>query len=177
MRRSTLWAILSFVVLAAPVHSACLQDTPAFDTHLGWQRMGNGANLAYRKSVFEADVLLKTAPPRLDEIELMRANQVLISPITLPIINADYIAAMQKKRIIALAMEYIRDDDARIFPIVRVMSEIAGNSSILIAADLLSSDRGGLAALLYADPDHASHQFVRHGGVGRGTSRNGQHHG
>ncbi len=109
----------------------------------------SGAEIVHdRKTVFEADVLLKTAPPRLDEIELMRPNQVLISPITLPIINADYIVAMQKKRIIALAMEYIRDEDSHIFPIVRAMSEIAGNSSILIAADLLSSDRGGQGLLL-----------------------------
>lgn len=108
-----------------------------------------GAEIVHeRKTVFEANVLLKTAPPRLDEIELMHPGQVLISPITLPIVNENYVTALQKKRVTALAMEYIRDDDNRHFPIVRVMSEIAGSSSILIAGDLLATERGGQGVLL-----------------------------
>jgi alanine dehydrogenase len=93
-------------------------------------------------------VLLKVAPPTLVEIDLMRPNQVLISPLHLPLISAEYIAKLQKKRVIAMAMEYIRDDDAGVYPIVRVMSEIAGTSAILIAAELLSTVRGGKGLLL-----------------------------
>jgi alanine dehydrogenase len=108
-----------------------------------------GANIAYdRSEVFKADVLLKVAPPTLVEIDLMRPNQVLISPLHLPLISAEYIAKLQKKRVIAMAMEYIRDDDAGVYPIVRVMSEIAGTSAILIAAELLSTVRGGKGLLL-----------------------------
>jgi alanine dehydrogenase len=100
------------------------------------------------ETVFKCDVLLKVAPPTLEEIELMRPNQILISPIHLPLINPEYIVKLQKKRIIALAMEYIRDDETGGFPIVRVMSEIAGTSAILIAADLLATARGGKGILL-----------------------------
>lgn len=108
-----------------------------------------GAHVAHsREEVYKADVLLKVAPPTLDEIELMRPNQVLISPIQLPVLDAEYITRLQKKRVIALAMEYIRDDETGVYPIVHVMSEIAGISSILIAADLLSTSRGGKGVLL-----------------------------
>ncbi len=99
------------------------------------------------EEVYKADVLLKVAPPTVDEIDLMRPNQVLISPIQLPVLSAEYITKLQKKRVIALAMEYIRDETG-IFPIVRVMSEIAGISAILMAAELLSTARGGQGVLL-----------------------------
>ncbi|TNE53989.1 MAG: alanine dehydrogenase [Bacteroidetes bacterium] len=101
-----------------------------------------------REEVFKADVLLKVAPPTLEEVDLMRPNQVVISPIHLPLLNPEYITRLQKRRVIALAMEYIRDDETGVFPIVRVMSEIAGTSAILIAADLLSTARGGKGVLL-----------------------------
>lgn len=108
-----------------------------------------GAEIAHtREAVFQADVLLKVAPPTLEEIDLMRPNQVVISPIHLPLLNAEYIVKLQKKRVIALAMEYIRDDQTRMYPIVHVMSEIAGISAILIAADLLATARGGKGVLL-----------------------------
>ncbi len=101
-----------------------------------------------REEVFKADVLLKVAPPTLEEIDLMRPNQVVISPIHLPLLSPEYITKLQKRRVIALAMEYIRDDETGVFPIVRVMSEIAGTSAILIAANLLSSSHGGKGELL-----------------------------
>ncbi|HRI58115.1 MAG TPA: alanine dehydrogenase [Saprospiraceae bacterium] len=108
-----------------------------------------GAEIAHsREAVFQADVLLKVGPPTLEEIDLMRPNQVVISPIHLPLLNQEYITKLQKKRVIALAMEYIRDDQTRMYPIVHVMSEIAGISAILIAADLLATARGGKGVLL-----------------------------
>lgn len=108
-----------------------------------------GAEIAHsREAVFQAEVLLKVAPPTLEEIDLMRPNQVVISPIHLPLLNQEYITKLQKKRVIALAMEYIRDDQTRMYPIVHVMSEIAGISAILIAADLLATARGGKGVLL-----------------------------
>lgn len=108
-----------------------------------------GAEIAHtREAVFQAEVLLKVAPPTLEEIDLMRPNQVVVSPIHLPLLNQEYITKLQKKRVIALAMEYIRDDQTRMYPIVHVMSEIAGISAILIAADLLATARGGKGVLL-----------------------------
>lgn len=108
-----------------------------------------GAEIAHdREAVFRADVLLKVGPPTLEEIDLMRPNQVVISPIHLPLMSQEYLTKLQKKRVVALAMEYIRDDHTGVFPLVHVMSEIAGISAILIAADLLATARGGRGVLL-----------------------------
>ena len=107
-----------------------------------------GAVISFSKEeVFRADVLIKVAPPTLEEIELMHPSQILISPLQLPLINADYINRLLQKRVIALAMEYIKDD-SDMFPVVRIMSEMAGLSAMLTAAELLSSTGGGKGVLL-----------------------------
>ncbi len=99
------------------------------------------------KEVFKANVLLKVAPPSLDEIEFLHPDQILISPLQIPIISAEYIDALRKKRVIAVAMEYLQADDGS-FPVVRIMSEIAGISAMHTAAELLANDRGGRGVLL-----------------------------
>jgi len=107
-----------------------------------------GAEIAYsQKEVYKADVIIKVAPPMLEEIELMHPNQILISPLQLPIISAEYIAKLKQKRVIALAMEYIMDESGT-FPVVRIMSEMAGINAMLTAADLLSTTSGGVGVLL-----------------------------
>lgn len=107
-----------------------------------------GAEIAYSPEiVYKADVIIKVAPPTLEEIDLMRPNQLLISPLQLPIINAEYIYRLKNKRVIALAMEYIKDDSGY-FPIVRIMSEMAGISAMLTAGELLSNTSGGAGVLL-----------------------------
>ena len=107
-----------------------------------------GAEIAYdKKQVFSADCLIKVAPPTLEEINLFHPNQLLISPLHLPYLTEDYIIKLKQKRVIALAMEYLKDD-AGTFPVVRIMSEIAGISAVLTAAELLSNTGGGRGVLL-----------------------------
>jgi alanine dehydrogenase len=107
-----------------------------------------GAEIAYSaEQVYKADVIIKVAPPTLDEIDMMQPNQLLISPLQLPIINAEYIYRLKSKRVIALAMEYIKDDSGY-FPIVRTMSEMAGISAMLTAGELLTNSKGGAGILL-----------------------------
>lgn len=107
-----------------------------------------GADIAYSaEQVYKAEVIIKVAPPTLAEIDMMHPNQLLISPLQLPIISAEYINKLRQKRVIALAMEYIKDESDT-FPIVRIMSEMAGISSMLTAAELLASTSGGKGVLL-----------------------------
>ncbi len=107
-----------------------------------------GADIAYStEQVYKADIIIKVAPPTMEELEYLRPNQILISPLQIPIITADYISRLKQKRVIALAMEYIRDDVGS-FPIVRIMSEMAGLSAMLTAAELLTSTSGGKGVLL-----------------------------
>lgn len=100
-----------------------------------------------RKEVFESQVLVKIAPPSTADIELMHADQVVISPIQLPTMDDDYLQRLKHKRVCGLAMEYLRAEDGS-FHIVRIMSEIAGMSAISTAAELLSNTRGGRGVLL-----------------------------
>lgn len=107
-----------------------------------------GADIAYSpEQVYKSDIIIKVAPPTLDEIDLMHTNQILISPLQLPIISAEYINRLRQKRVIALAMEYIKDESGN-FPVVRIMSELAGLSSMLTAAELMTTTSGGKGVLL-----------------------------
>lgn len=107
-----------------------------------------GAELGHSaKEVYKADVIIKVAPPTLEEIDLMHPNQILISPLQLPIISAEYITKLKQKRVIALAMEYIMDESGT-FPVVRIMSEMAGINAMLTGAELLSTTSGGIGVLL-----------------------------
>lgn len=108
----------------------------------------SGAEIAHsQEQVYKATTIIKVAPPTLEEIELMQPNQVLISPLQLPVISGDYINKLRQKRVIALAMEYIKDDSGT-FPVVRIMSELAGLSAMLTAAELMTKNHGGKGTLL-----------------------------
>jgi alanine dehydrogenase len=107
-----------------------------------------GAEIAYSaEKVYQSDVILKVAPPTIDELEYFHPHQILISPLQAPLITEEYVNKLRQKRVIALAMEYIKDDFGS-YPIVRIMSEMAGMNAMLTAAELLSTSRGGIGVLL-----------------------------
>jgi alanine dehydrogenase len=99
------------------------------------------------EEIFKCQIVLKVAPPTLAEVELMGAEQTIISPIHLPTLEPELIENLQKRKITAIAMEYMYEVTGS-FPIVQAMSEIAGISSMLIAAELLGSAQGGSGILL-----------------------------
>ncbi|MBK8954737.1 MAG: alanine dehydrogenase [Saprospiraceae bacterium] len=107
-----------------------------------------GAQIIHdKKQVFDCDILLKVAPPSVEELDLFHPSQVLISPLHLPVISNEYIQILRQKRVTAIAMEYLQADDGT-FPLVRVMSEIAGISVVQTAAELLSNPIHGKGLLL-----------------------------
>ena len=108
-----------------------------------------GGEIAYsaQEVYSKAKVILKVAPPTLEEIDLMQPGTILISPLQLPTISAEYLYRLKNRRIIALAMEYLQDEEGS-FPIVRIMSEMAGIAAIQTAAELLSTNSGGPGVLL-----------------------------
>lgn len=100
-----------------------------------------------KEVVFQSDIILKVIPPTLDEIGLFKTNQILISPLQMPLIHNDYLQALRQKRVTSIAMEYLKSDDGT-FPLVRIMSEIAGLAVIHTAAELLTNTAGGRGVLL-----------------------------
>jgi alanine dehydrogenase len=102
-----------------------------------------GARIVYSsEDVFRSEIILKVAPPSLAEIEMMPGKQFLISAVQLPVQKVENFQALASKKITAIAWDYIKDE-TNIYPIVRAMGEIAGNTSVLIAAEYLSHANGG----------------------------------
>jgi len=107
-----------------------------------------GAQITYDTSeVFKSNIILKVAPPKQEEIDMMPGNQTLISALQLTLQPKKTLVALMQKRITAIAWDYIKDDHG-IFPVVRTMGEIAGNTSILIAAELLSNYKDGKGIMM-----------------------------
>lgn len=107
-----------------------------------------GARIVYStEEVYEADIILKIAPPTYDEIEYLRPGQTLISAVHFGNLTSDYINALLRKKINAISFELIRDkSDAK--PVVRAMSEIAGSTVMMVAAEYLSSSNEGKGIIL-----------------------------
>lgn len=99
------------------------------------------------KEVYEADILLKIAPPTYDEMEYLRPGQTLISALQLGSLTAEYIAELCRKKINAISFELLKDK-SETKPVVRAMSEIAGSTVMLIAAEYLSSSNEGKGVIL-----------------------------
>jgi alanine dehydrogenase len=107
-----------------------------------------GAEIGLSKQeVFKCDVLLKVAPPTIDEIELLHPDQCLISALQLPILSESYVDRLLRHRVLSVAMEYLQAADGS-FPLVRTMSEIAGITAIQTAAELLCRSETGRGVLL-----------------------------
>ncbi len=107
-----------------------------------------GAKIVYdTKSVYEANIIIKIAPPTLQEIELMKPHQILISALQLSTLPAECLHAMLRKKITGLCFEYLQDEGGSL-SVVRAMSEIVGATSILIAAEYLSNIFNGKGLML-----------------------------
>ncbi|BFP43024.1 alanine dehydrogenase [Flavobacteriaceae bacterium GF1] len=94
------------------------------------------------KKVFSCPLILKVEPPTLSEIDLLNPQATIISALQIKTQTKKYFEQLAKKRITAIAFEYIRDEDGK-FPAVRSLSEIAGISSILIASELMAVTNQG----------------------------------
>ncbi|HHL52798.1 MAG TPA: alanine dehydrogenase [Flammeovirgaceae bacterium] len=107
-----------------------------------------GADIVYdTQKVYQAEIILKIEPPTDEEIEYLKPGQVLISALNLVHKGKEFFVKLMKKRVIALAYEYIEDKVGG-QPITRAMSEIAGTTAIQVASELLSTTAGGQGVIL-----------------------------
>ncbi len=107
-----------------------------------------GAEIAHSpQEVYKADIILKIAPPTFEEIEMMKPKQILFSALQLTVQPEDFLKKLITKKLNCVAFDLIADE-AGIFPIIRAMGEIAGGTSILIAAELLSNVNQGVGSIL-----------------------------
>ena len=108
----------------------------------------HGATIVNNSSqIYQCDIILKVAPLTIEEIDLLKGDQLIISSLHVTFQSDAYIRKLMAKKITAIAFEYLKDLNDT-FPVVRSMSEIAGTASILIAAEYLSNQHGGKGEML-----------------------------
>lgn len=107
-----------------------------------------GAKITHdRKRVFESELIVKVSPYSLSDIALLSDKQTIISALNIASLNYESISNLIKKRINAIAFEYIKNKDGR-YPIVHYISELAGKLSINTASEYLSKFKQGKGVLL-----------------------------
>jgi alanine dehydrogenase len=107
-----------------------------------------GAEIAYSpEEVYKADIILKVAPPSKEEMDMMKNKQTLFSALQLTVQSECLLKHLITKKVTAIAFDWIKDEDG-MFPVIRAMSEIAGGTSILIAAEYLSNVNYGNGSIL-----------------------------
>ena len=108
----------------------------------------NGAELVESPAeVYQSDIILKVAPPSMDEIKLMKDRTLLISALHLRAQNKFYFKALSAKRITAISYEHIRNGSNE-HPVLHSISEIVGNTAVLIGAEYLSHPKWGRGKML-----------------------------
>ncbi|MCJ8497945.1 alanine dehydrogenase [Chryseobacterium salipaludis] len=90
---------------------------------------------------FGQDLVLKINPPTEEEIQLLKANTYLVSALQISLRDADYFKQLAERKVNAIAFEFIADDYKQL-ALVRLIGEIAGNISVLYAAELLALSNG-----------------------------------
>ena len=97
--------------------------------------------------VFGSDIVMKVEFPSTEELKKIKNGKTLISTIHLRDDLKERIKLINDKKITAIGYEYIEDKVGGL-PIVRAMSEIAGNSIIPIASEYLSATSKGMGVIL-----------------------------
>lgn len=106
-----------------------------------------GAQIKYdAREVYSADIILKVAPPVEEEIELIEPRKVIFTSLHWRNHPQAYYKNLIAKKITGFAFEKIKDQDG-VYPLIRAMSEIAGNKSIMLAAEYLSSTKYGRGSI------------------------------
>jgi alanine dehydrogenase len=107
-----------------------------------------GASIVYSaKEAYDADIILKVEPPTPEEIAYLKPGKTLFSALQMATMTPEYIVALNEKKVISIGFELIQDKVGGM-PVVRAMSEIAGSTVMLIAAEYLNTANNGKGIIL-----------------------------
>lgn len=112
----------------------------SFFTDLQYSESGAKISTDTRE-VYEQDLVLKINPPTVEEIEYLKPNTYLVSALQINLRDKEYFQRLAEKKINAIAFEFIVDEYKQL-SLVRLIGEIAGNISVLYAAELLALSNG-----------------------------------
>ena len=130
-------------------HEVVMEENAGRAAHFSNEMYASaGARLTQTAAeVWQSDIIVKIAAPDDVETELIHKNQVIFSALMPQDRNISFFRKLMEKKTLAIAYELIKDKTGA-FPLVRSMSEIIGNTSIMIAAEYLSSPKYGKGVML-----------------------------
>jgi alanine dehydrogenase len=135
-------------ILAEHGHSVLVETQAGSDAgYTDLQYSDMGAHIVGKKEVYRADILLKINPPTTEEAAFMKDGQAVFSFLPGYRLTEEYVRKLMGKHVTAISFEGIRDRFG-CYPLVKIMSEIAGNVSIQVAAEYLSKPANGKGILL-----------------------------
>jgi alanine dehydrogenase len=100
-----------------------------------------------RKEIFECDIILRVAPFDESEIDMLKGHQALISNLQINAHCPNSISKLMQKKLTTIAYEYLEDEDG-MKPIVQLMSQISGSTSVVLINEYMSKSRDGKGVLL-----------------------------
>jgi len=100
-----------------------------------------------RKDIFECDLVLRVSPFDESEIDMLKGHQALISNLQINAHCQNSIGKLLQKKLTNIAYEYLEEEDGT-KPIVQLMSQISGSTSIIVISEYMSKSRDGKGALL-----------------------------
>jgi len=100
-----------------------------------------------KEQVYQCDIILKISPLTDEEMDLLKGDQILFSNVNLPQQDEEYFRSLMRKKVIAVAFEYLRGEDNS-YPVIKAISEIAGTAAILVASEYLSTARNGKGVMM-----------------------------
>ena len=108
-----------------------------------------GAKLVYStEEIFlRSKLLLKVAPPTIEEYKMMPPDQIVLTAFHLAVAPEESVKLLLERKISAVGYEIIEDDDGGL-PVVVSMSGLAGQMCAGIASYYLSNSGGGRGILL-----------------------------
>lgn len=100
-----------------------------------------------RKDIFECDIILRVSPFDETEIDQLKGHQALISNLQINAHCQGSVTKLMQKKVINIAYEYLEDEDGN-KPVMQLMSQISGSTSIILANEYMSKSRNGKGVLL-----------------------------
>ena len=134
-------------------HRVLVEENAGLKAHFSNEQYAEAGAEIVRSSgeVYKADMLIKIAPPTEGEIEMLEKGKTLLSSIFLRNRDKAYFQKLIAKKVKAIAYEFIQDKTGG-FPVIKSMSEIIGNTAVLIAAEYLSNPNFGRGIMLGGFP-------------------------
>ncbi len=100
-----------------------------------------------RQEIFECDIVLRVSPFDESEIDQLKGHQALISNLQISAQCASSVGKLMQKKVTNIAYEYLEDENGR-KPIVQLMSQISGSTSVVVINEYMSKSRDGKGVLL-----------------------------